>query len=495
MRISNINNSHYDYKILLLDDDAKYVDKKVEVLRKYGYNVEGETIVENALIKLQANNYDLLILDYLMDEMRGDRVVEEVRKFDKNLYILLLTGYAEAPALEIMDTLDITAYCEKSSDNNQLVILIKSSLKAVDMMKKVKKTRDGLNKILHAVPRIYRIQPLQLTIKDVLIKLVQIINSSDAFVIVDNIANYENKIVGGTIFSGIGIYEDGINTISDDFLEHIGYARLKKKIDIMGNSVFIPISSEIYGTLGVLYVKFKDMVIDEDSIQQLTIYTAIAASAITNGLMQNTIKMKDRELQHTKEEMDAWYLCTVKTIRLAIDAKDHYTGGHSDRVSEYAVKIAEALNLSDIQIDLIKDSGIFHDVGKIGIEDGILKKNGKLSKEQYEEIKKHPERGAQILSAVSMFKDIVPVVLHHHERYDGKGYPKGLQGNEIPLLARVLSVADALDAMTTDRVYTKKRNLSETIEELKNCSGTQFDPGIVKVTVELIQDNVIDIAE
>lgn len=493
MRIRNIANSLNDYKILLLDDDVKYVAKKIEVMKSYGYNVEGETIVEKALLKLQSETYDLLILDYLMDEMRGDKVVEAIRKFDKDLYILLLTGYAEAPALEIMNTLDITGYCEKSNDNNQLLILIKSALKSVDMMKKVKKTRDGLNKILQAVPKIYKIQSINLMIKDILSELVPIVNSLDAFILVDNIINYENTNIEGNFFSGIGIFESGINSINNDFLEHINYVRAEKKIDILENGIFMPLTDEKHDTLGVLYVKFNNKVIDEDIVQQLTIYTAVAANAITNFLLQNTIKMINEELQQTKGEMDTWYFSTVSTIRLAIDAKDHYTCGHSDRVSEHAVKIGKALKLSDNLIKLIRDSGTFHDVGKIGIEDGILKKAGRLTNEEYEEIKKHPQRGALILSAVSMFKEIVPVVLYHHERYDGKGYPKGLSGNEIPLLARILCVADALDAMTTDRIYKKRRSLNDTIKELKTGSGTQFDPEIVEVVINLIENKIIDI--
>lgn len=495
MRIRNTANHLNAYKIMLLDDDKKYVEKKVEVLKSYGYHVEGETVVEDALFKLQSETYDLLILDYLMDEMRGDKVVEAIRAFDRDLYILLLTGYAEAPALEIMNSLDITAYCEKSNDNNQLLILIKSALKSVDMMKKVKKSRDGFNKILQAVPKIYKVQSMKLIIKDIISELILIANASDAFILVNNFINAQHNNIEGNFFSGTGIYESGIDTIGDMFSKKINEVRWKKRIEIVENGIFMPLTDERFDTLGVLYLKFEDEAIDEDMVQRLIIYTAIAANAITNFLLQNTIKLMNEELKQTKEERDTWYLSTVETIRLAIDAKDHYTCGHSDKVSEYAVKIGKAMKLSDELIELIRDSGTFHDVGKIGIDDGILKKVDSLTEEEYEEIKKHPQRGALILSAVSMFKDIVPVVLYHHERYDGTGYPKGLSGDEIPLLARVLCVADALDAMTTDRVYRKKRNLRDTIEELKIEAGRQFDPEIVQIAVHLIENKIIDIAD
>ncbi len=210
-------------------------------------------------------------------------------------------------------------------------------------------------------------------------------------------------------------------------------------------------------------------------------------------LVNGAIDMKNVELRQSKEEIALWYRSTVNTIRLAIDAKDHYTLGHSDRVSKYAVIIGEALNLSKKEIDLLRESGTFHDVGKIGIDDNILKKAGKLTMEEYEEIKKHPQRGAVILSAVSMFENIIPIVLYHHERYDGKGYPKGLSGEEIPFLARILSIADAFDAMTTNRIYQKKLSLKEAIDELENGSGTQFDPYLVKIMIELINDKYINV--
>lgn len=493
MRIRNIDNNLSGYRIILLDDDQKYVSKKVEVLKSYGYDVEGETVVENALLKLRTKTYDLLILDYLMDDMRGDKVVEAIRKFDKDLYILLLTGYAEAPALEIMNTLDITAYCEKSNENNQLLILIKSALKSVEMMKKVKKTRDGFNRILQAVPKIYKIQSINLVLKDIISELVEIIGPSDAFILVDNFIDYQNNHIDGNFFSGSGTFESGVSSVGDRFLEQIDFVRTEKRIKLSEDGIFMPLNDKGFDTLGVLYIRINNKAIDEDLVQQITVFSAIAANAITNYFLQNTIRMINAELQQTKEEKDHWYLSTVETIRLAIDAKDHYTCGHSDNVSEYSVKIGRALGLSEPLIDTLKHSGTFHDVGKIGIEDAILKKACLLTDEEYEEIKKHPQRGALILSAVSMFKEIVPVVLYHHERYDGLGYPKGLQGNEIPLLARILSIADALDAMTTDRVYSGRKNLRDTIKELRTGSGTQFDPEIAEVVIYLINNKIIDI--
>lgn len=238
------------------------------------------------------------------------------------------------------------------------------------------------------------------------------------------------------------------------------------------------------GTGDNLYKKLP--VTSNDEISDLV----LAFNSIQD-LAHRVIDMKNVELQQSKEEIAMWYRSTVNTIRLAIDAKDHYTRGHSDRVSEYAVKIGEALNLSQSDLNLLRESGIFHDIGKIGIDDKILKKPGKLTQEEFEEIKKHPQQGALILSAVSMFKDIIPIILYHHERYDGKGYPQGLKGDQIPILAKILAVADAFDAMTTDRVYHKKLSLEETIEELRKGAKTQFDPIVAHALIKLIEEQKI----
>ena len=179
---------------------------------------------------------------------------------------------------------------------------------------------------------------------------------------------------------------------------------------------------------------------------------------------------------------------TIETLRLTVDAKDFYTRGHSDRVSYYATKIGEEMGLSNEEIELLKIGGVFHDIGKIGTNDDILLKNSRLDDNEYAEIKKHPIKGANILSAMSMFKEAVPLVKYHHERYDGRGYPEGLAGEEIPLLARIISVADAFDAMTSDRIYRTKMELERAIDQLVQGKNTQFDAKIVDIFLKCLEN-------
>ncbi len=185
-------------------------------------------------------------------------------------------------------------------------------------------------------------------------------------------------------------------------------------------------------------------------------------------------------------ELRTAYREMATALSNAIDARDAYTRGHSERVAEYAALLAKELKLPEDRIELIRYVGLLHDVGKIGIRDAIMKKQGAYTYEEYEEMKTHAKLGAQMLSGVSFLGEGQEWVKYHHERWDGKGFPDGLKGEEIPLEARIIACADAFDAMTTDRPYKAKLTLAEAKEELKRCSGTQFDPEVVDAMIRII---------
>ena len=334
----------YPYKIMAIDDDAGILDSLKVVLNRNGYAIDIYTNPLDAIEVLRKDHYDLLLLDFIMDPLHGDQVVEKIREFDKSLYILLLTGHKDlAPPLETLKKLDIQGYCEKSSDFEQLLLLIQSGLKSVDQMKL-------------------------------------------------------------------------INRIND-------------------------------------------------------------------------------ELADKNDELEKSYMDTIGILRQTVEAKDPYTRGHSDRVSEYSVLIGQKLNLDDKTLHTLKIGGLFHDIGKIGIPDSILLKESKLDDDEYSQIKNHPSIGAHILGDVAMFKDIIPIVLHHHEKFDGHGYPSQLKGEDIPYLARIAAVADTFDAMTSKRSYRNALPLDVVKDEIKRCSGTQFDPAIAEVFLDILNNDYGKIQE
>jgi diguanylate cyclase (GGDEF)-like protein/putative nucleotidyltransferase with HDIG domain len=174
-------------------------------------------------------------------------------------------------------------------------------------------------------------------------------------------------------------------------------------------------------------------------------------------------------------------LSIIYALAATVDAKDHYTYGHSKKVSDYAVALSEAMGLPHDKIDIIRAAGLLHDIGKVGIPDSILNKKGTLNNEEWKLIKAHPNLGVEILRHVIDLVNCLPVILHHHERYDGTGYPSGLKGENIPLEARILSVADAFDAITSPRPYREQLSSQQALDELKRCVGTQFDPKVIEV--------------
>lgn len=332
------------YKIIAVDDESGIIDSLSVFLKRSGYQLIGVTNPLEAIERVKNEHFDLMLLDYIMSPIHGDKVVEEIRKFNNTLYILLLTGHKDlAPPLETIRKLSIQGYCEKSDKFDQLLLLIESGIKSIEQM--------------------------------------------------------------------------------------------------------------------------------------------------------NMIASINLELKKSKEDLEKAYLESIETLRYTVEAKDRYTKGHSDRVSEYSVLIGKELGLSSEELKKLRIGGLFHDIGKIGVPDDILLKIDKLTDEEYSEIKNHPSIGKHILSSASIFKDIVPIVFHHHENYNGTGYPSKLKGEDIPLLARIAAVADTFDAMTSKRSYRNALSMDTAKNEIVRCSGTQFDPKVVDAFLKIYENNYDEIIE
>ncbi|MFZ2957479.1 MAG: GAF domain-containing protein [Candidatus Ozemobacteraceae bacterium] len=199
---------------------------------------------------------------------------------------------------------------------------------------------------------------------------------------------------------------------------------------------------------------------------------------------QASVAIENARLYHNLLNV---YLETIRALAAAIDAKDSYTHGHSRRVTDLSVALAQSLGLHREEIDTIRHAALLHDVGKIGISERILLKPGRLTDDEFETIKSHPHIGAGILNSIEFLKNVCSIIEHHHERFDGRGYPSGLKGDEIPLGARIIMVADSFDAITSIRPYRKPLTFAEATEEIKRCGGTQFDTKVVEAFVVLKQ--------
>lgn len=209
----------------------------------------------------------------------------------------------------------------------------------------------------------------------------------------------------------------------------------------------------------------------------IQLFTYLLITFISVGLMKNVQKVKEDNLE------------LITALANALDSRDTYTLHHSENVAKYAVKIAERMRLSKNLCNIIRIGALLHDIGKMGIPEHILTKPGKLSVDEYNLIKNHPTIGYGIINHVASFNKngVLDIVLYHHERYDGKGYPIGLKGNQIPLVARIIAVADTFDAMTSKRIYRNELDLEYTLNEIRKNKGTQFDPDIVDAFISLFE--------
>ena len=270
------------------------------------------------------------------------------------------------------------------------------------------------------------------------------------------------------------VLEKGISAFTDDALADQRYVGGESIVRQRIRSVMCAPMRTTDQILGVLYV--DSQMAREFSEAELELLAAVGNQS---GIALHRAKLM--------QEVEKLFLDVMKAIASIIDAKDGYTHKHSERVSAFGVRLARQLGFDADSRAVVELSGLLHDVGKIGVPDAILNKPGKLTDVEFKEMRLHPLHGARILSNIHSQKvvSLLPGVKYHHERWDGKGYPEGLKGEEIPLLGRVLGVADFLDALTSDRSYRKGLPLEEALQMVKDLEGQAFDPVVVKAAVEL----------
>ncbi len=203
----------------------------------------------------------------------------------------------------------------------------------------------------------------------------------------------------------------------------------------------------------------------------------------------NTIEQLYNEVQRSSSTMDKNVIHSIEALVRALEARDSYTRGHSDRVNRYSMVIGKLMGLSDRELSILHEASLLHDIGKIGVYDRILLKPGKLNDEERKLMDSHPELSQQILRSVPFLEEHIPIILHHHERFDGKGYPQGLAGTDIPLGARIVQVADTWDAMTSDRPYRRRLSVPMAVEELQKASRHQLDPDCVEAFLNWLKQS------
>jgi HD-GYP domain-containing protein (c-di-GMP phosphodiesterase class II) len=281
-----------------------------------------------------------------------------------------------------------------------------------------------------------------------------------------------NMVLSRTVVRDV--LQQGVSTFTHDAMADSRYGAGESIVRQSIRSVMCAPMRTTENILGVLYVDSHST--HEFSETELELLAAIGNQA---GVALHRARLM--------ADMERLFLDVMKAIAAIIDAKDGYTHRHSERVAAFAVRLARQLGLSTDDRSVVELSGLLHDVGKIGVPDAILNKPGKLTDDEFREMRRHPMHGAAILSNIQSQKvlNLLPGVKYHHERWDGKGYPEGLKGEDIPLLGRILAVADFLDALSSDRAYRTGQPISEVVEMVRQQAGQAFDPAVVEALVAL----------
>jgi len=257
-----------------------------------------------------------------------------------------------------------------------------------------------------------------------------------------------------------------INHITNDYVFNINDNEAKLHIFDLYRIIFLT----VFGGLITLFILLSNV---------------IYITSKTLEKQNRSLEKKSEELKDAYTQLSMSYKNTVIALTSAFDARDAYTAGHSERVSKIALLIGNKLFLTEQELKVLELAALFHDIGKIGIPDAVLNKTEKLDADEYNYIKRHTEIGVSILKNIEFIKEEIPIILHHHERYDGNGYPAGISKEEIPLGSRIIAVADTFDAMTSDRPYRRGLSHDAAITEIINNQNTQFDRRVVNAFLEI----------
>ncbi len=503
-------------KILVVDDEEGILDVTEGYFQGKGYEVYTASNGVEALEILTRIKIGCVFTDINMPRMDGLELAEKIRKLESTLPVVVMTGF---PSLEnSIQTLKngVVDYLIKPVNLEQMELTLRRILRERELfvenliLKEEVERKERLEKLnSELIEKIEEVNTLNRVMEDfsstdssygIFNKVVDLgVEELNADKVFFHLYSDQDKSLVLVASSDIGLGTHEINSlfgsdVSDSAQKFIldvageenpnpclvaNPAKNGRLDDVVRSLMVVPlkIREKIFGIASAFSFS-EDKVFNEKDIYYMNFITQKAASAIENIALYENIYEN--------------LFSTLYAFVAALEARDLYTRKHSTRVAKYAHKIAAEMGCTEEELDIINFAGCLHDIGKIGIRDDILLKPGPLTAEEFEKIKEHPVIGADIVSKLGLWDREMEIIRHHHERFDGKGYPDGLKGKQIPKLARILSVADSFDAMASDRAYRKKMEHSKIIVIIQENSGSQFDPEAVDAFLCIENKGLID---
>ena len=487
-------------RILVVDDERVIREILAEFLSLEGFAVHTVEDGEKALTELRLRPYDLLITDLKMPRLSGLQLLERIEAERLGVLTVLMTGFGTVEtAIEAMKK-GAYDYLLKPFKVEEVIHVVERALYRQRLQAENIRLREALTiyKVSEAISLSHDIEH----ILDVVLRAA--IDEVKADVATLHLRDprsgrFEERVKVVAADGGAHtLPSPAVGVLTEQFtqgvpiLAHGGKAsRFFTESAAPENlASFACVPLQVRGnTVGMLNVfsftagkKF-----DEGHRKTLAVLASRAASAIDNARLYGELYASNESLKAANQSLEEMFQQTVAGFAQALEESDQYTRGHSERVAVYSEVIARGLTLPDAEVRRVVQAGVMHDVGKIGVRYDMLNKPGKLTPEEVAVFRQHPEKGKRILEPVPCLHGLIDGCWCHHEWFDGGGYPRGLSGHNIPIVGRIVSIADAYDAMTSDRAYRRALRHDVAIGEIERCAGTQFDPELASAFVKLIE--------
>jgi response regulator RpfG family c-di-GMP phosphodiesterase len=490
-------------RILVVDDEKVIREILAEFLTLEGYSVHTVEDGEKALTEVRLHPYDLVITDLKMPKLSGLHLLEKITQENINVLTVIMTGFGTVEtAIEAMKK-GAYDYILKPFKVEEVIHVVQRGLYRQQLQAENIRLREALT--------IYRVSEAIAFSSDIDHILNTILRAAIDEVKADVATmhlrdpitgHYEERIkgLGDETSPGRMPPTPAFNTLGEQFKagtpvvahgsrasQFLSESHLPPDL-VSYVAVPLPAGGSVIGVLNVFsFTPGKKF--DEGHRKTLAVLASRAGIAVESARLYEDLRMSNDDLRRANLSLEEMFQHTVSGFAQALEESDMYTRGHSERVATYSEVMARGLKLPDAEVRNLVQAGMMHDIGKIGVRYDMLNKPGKLTPEEVQIFRRHPEKGKRILEPVPCLHGLIDGCFCHHEWFDGGGYPRGLAGDQIPLVGRIVAIADAYDAMTTDRAYRRALPHEVAIGEIERCSGTQFDPELATAFVRLIEDH------